>query len=374
MNIQRLAEAVDEGDAPSVEAALAAGTDPNSRLRSGGTVLMRAASEGRLAVLQTLLRGGADVDAKRDDGLTALMLASFFGHEAAVAALLDGGADVTVEDIHKFTALRLASSKLHTGVIRLLEQAEAKSRRAASSILASAERPRAQEESQPPVYEQEEDCGDVRHPEPVSKENAPPLEGVLPAPDPVIRPRPVGGVRLLAVGACAVVILFAGVERTLNRRPKEPAAARVSPLAVDAGAQPVSPLAPPSGHEQTAVVEPMNVEAREPSRPNHVAESTGKSAEAVGRIEPRKVPDPRQHAAEPSVVSTDENTPPQTEPRPAEVKEAGSLPPATSPREVIVVTTPRGIPQSRARQEEPSPMVAPPVSSPAQKKKVIPWP
>ena len=118
-----------------MDAALAAGVDVNECLRSGGTVLMRAASEGRLTVLQVLLRGGADVDAKRDDGITALMLASFFGHEDAVAALLAGGADVTAEDLHKFTPLRLASSKLHAGVVRILEQTESESRQAASSTL-----------------------------------------------------------------------------------------------------------------------------------------------------------------------------------------------------------------------------------------------
>lgn len=159
MDIQGLAKAVEEGDAPAVDAALAAGVDVNECLRSGGTVLMRAASEGRLTVLQVLLRGGADVDAKRDDGITALMLASFFGHEDAVAALLAGGADVTAEDLHKFTPLRLASSKLHAGVVRILEQAESESRQAASSTLRSPARPRSQEEPPRPACAQEGERG-----------------------------------------------------------------------------------------------------------------------------------------------------------------------------------------------------------------------
>ena len=98
----------------------------------------------------------------------------------------------------------------------------------------------------------------------------------------------------------------------------------------------------------------------------------------VGRIEPHKVPAPQQHASEPALVSMNEDTPqqtrPQTQPRPAEVKEPSPLPPTATTREVIVVKTPHGIPQSKARREEPPPVIAPPVSSSAQKKKVIPWP
>ena len=215
-----------------------------------------------------------------------------------------------------------------------------------------------------------------------TEENVSPMESDAPPPGPVSGSRPGGGVRLLAVGACAVVLLlFAGGERTLNRRTQEPAAESVPPLAAAGGAQPVAPPAPPSGQEQPAVVDAVTVEVPVPPRrldPN--AESNGRSTPVAVRIEPHEVPSPQQHAAEPAVVSmSEENAPPQTRPqtlpRSAEVKEPSPSPPTATPREVlVVVTTPHGIPQSKARQVELSPVVAPPVSSSAQKKKVIPWP
>ena len=68
MDTYNLVEAVEAGDAPGVGAALAAGADPNARLRGGATHLMRAAARGDLAVVRTLLEGGADAGAQRGTG------------------------------------------------------------------------------------------------------------------------------------------------------------------------------------------------------------------------------------------------------------------------------------------------------------------
>jgi len=394
MHIERLVEAVDGNDAPAVEAALAAGADVNARLRGGNTALMRAASEGRRAALQALLRGGANVRAQRDDGITALMLASFFGHVSVVSALLDWGADINAEDTHKFTALRLASSKCCFEVVRLLEQAGAVIPATAHGGAAqeSRARPQAHAESTRRASEQEEHDGTVvvstelpaevttseegtRRPGPCAEESVPPPGELSPPPHTVVSLVRAGGVTLFAVGAC-VVLLFAGVQRTLVRNAKGTAVGMTAPPAVDAGAQPVTPLAPPRGQEQTATAEPVAAATPMPPQRDPSADNPGNGRAAAEPVELRKAPSQGQHLAEPAVVSTAQNSAPpsQTESRLPEVKESGTAPPAEKASGVIVVTTPRDAPQSRTRQGEPSPIVAPPLSSPTPKKKVIPWP
>jgi hypothetical protein len=393
MHSERLVKAVDADEVPAVEAALAAGDDVNARLGGGGTLLMRAASEGHLAMLQALLRGGADVDAKRDDGMTALMLASFFGHIHVASALLDWGADINAEDTHKFTALRLASSRGHVEVKKLFEQAAATRPatahgRAAQESLAL---PRAQTEQARGAGEQEGQDRKVivstwlpvdvttpeegaRRPEPCVEESAPPPLELSPPLSEVISPARAGGAKLLAVGAC-VVLLFVGFQRTLVRSSGGDAARPATPPAIDVGAQPVTPLAPPQGREETAAGSAAAATPTPPQR-DRTAGNTDKGEAAAGPVEPPPAPAAEQHPAEPAVVSTAHTSvpPPQTNSRPPAVKEAGALTPTEKTPAVIVVATPRDVPRSGPRHGEPPPAVAPPLSSPTPKKKVIPWP
>lgn len=395
MYSEKLVEAVNGGDVPAVEAAVDAGADVNVRLGAGGTLLMRAASEGRLAILQALLRGGADVDARRDDGMTALMFASFHGHSDVVSALLDCGADVDAEDIHKFTALRLASSKCHSEVIRLLEHVGG--RGATTSPNAVQESPvvphvrieptrgASEQKGQDrkvivssvlPVEVAASEEGACRH-ETGVEEGVPPPGELSPPLSVVVSPAHAGWGRLLAAGACVVVILFVGFQRTLVRGSRGNAAAPPAPPAVDVGAQPATLLAPPQGQEEGEEVKPAAATPTPPQRQN-VAGDTGRSRAAVEPVEPQNTHSPGRPlaGAEPAVVSTAQTSPPppQTASRPPGVKEAGGPTPAEKAPAVIVVATPRDVPQSSTRRGEPPPMVAPPLSTSTPKKKVIPWP
>jgi len=393
MFIERLVEAVDVDDVPAVEAALAAGADVNARLGGGDTLLMRAASEGHLAMLQALLRGGADVDAKRDDGMTALMLASFFGHFDVASALLDRGADINAEDTHKFTALRLASSKWHSEVMRLLERAGAVSPAAAPGCAAkeSSPRPHAQTEPTHQVREQGEHGGKIllstklpialtaskagaRRPEQCLEVSVPP-PGELSS-RPVAGPLRARGFRFLAAGACFVVLLLAGLQRTIVRNAKGTAVRPFASTAVAAGEQPVTPLAPPRGEGEAVAVEPVAAANPTPLQRDPTAVNTGKSAAAAEPVKLPKAPARGQHLGEPTVASTalTSTTPSQIESRLPEVKETNTSLPAEQSRGVTVVTTPRDAPRSSTRQGEQPPTVRPPLSSPTPKKKVIPWP
>src|SRR5690606_20974735 len=73
-------QAVARDDAEEVKAALAAGADPDARMRPGGrTALMEAADRGFANLIPILLAAGADIDARSADGWTALMQAAYEG-------------------------------------------------------------------------------------------------------------------------------------------------------------------------------------------------------------------------------------------------------------------------------------------------------
>ena len=97
----RLLVAAEKGDLPTVEAALAAGVDPNKVAgRNGFTPLHHAVRRGHVGVAQALLkRGRAGVDAATSDALeTPLHLAAFHGHLLLANLLLECGADPNARD------------------------------------------------------------------------------------------------------------------------------------------------------------------------------------------------------------------------------------------------------------------------------------
>lgn len=84
------------GDAPALEALLAAGADVNAKDRFGQTALMLAAHHGQLEAAATLLRHSANPDLTAKFGLSALMLAIVAGHESVARELARAGADRTL--------------------------------------------------------------------------------------------------------------------------------------------------------------------------------------------------------------------------------------------------------------------------------------
>ncbi len=82
------------GDAPMIQAIIAAGADPNAADEHGTTPLMAAASAGNPDALKTLIEHGANVNAKEGvHGQTALMFAAALGRDQAIHLLTSYGAD-----------------------------------------------------------------------------------------------------------------------------------------------------------------------------------------------------------------------------------------------------------------------------------------
>ena len=69
----QLLEAIHQGDVHSVEAALKAGADPNTRDDLGSTALMHAGAYCSVDCMKVLIAAGADVNAASNAGFTALM-------------------------------------------------------------------------------------------------------------------------------------------------------------------------------------------------------------------------------------------------------------------------------------------------------------
>ena len=88
-----LSTLIARGDLAGLEAALAAGADPNAADRWGARPLTQAVVRGELPLVECLLRHGARADEADDSGNVALMQACARGHIEIARALLAAGAD-----------------------------------------------------------------------------------------------------------------------------------------------------------------------------------------------------------------------------------------------------------------------------------------
>lgn len=91
---EALRRAVGDNDVAAVEAALAAGADPNARAEYGDTALNVAAGSGERGIVERLLDAGADIENRGGADLTPLMNAALGGHVDVTRLLLDRGARV----------------------------------------------------------------------------------------------------------------------------------------------------------------------------------------------------------------------------------------------------------------------------------------
>jgi ankyrin repeat protein len=80
------------GNVPMLRRLMDAGVDPDSRMKTGPTPLMRAAALGQLEAVRLLLERGADVHVRDQDGRTALAFAGAARHRKVVALLRKAGA------------------------------------------------------------------------------------------------------------------------------------------------------------------------------------------------------------------------------------------------------------------------------------------
>ena len=115
------------GAAETAAALLRRGARPDVANRYGVTALRAAAEQGSLSVVEALLKAGADADAvRKESGDTALMIAARAGHAPVVRALIARGAKVDmVEPLRKQTALMWAAAEHHPEAVKVLLEAGA---------------------------------------------------------------------------------------------------------------------------------------------------------------------------------------------------------------------------------------------------------
>lgn len=124
----QLGSAVRRGDAPAVQALLAAGHDANATLVEGWTPLTVAALAGDVPLMTLLVEAGADLNRPKDawlnqDGRSPLHWAASGGHIEALTFLLDRGALVSTADREGHTPLHAAARGGALAVLsRLLER------------------------------------------------------------------------------------------------------------------------------------------------------------------------------------------------------------------------------------------------------------
>lgn len=99
--------------------------DSHTRATDGRTALLLAANDGQAPRVQALLAAGADIDARDLAGATALMLAAHGGHAAVVQALLAAGADIDARDARNWSALMIAAQAGQLPVVLALADANA---------------------------------------------------------------------------------------------------------------------------------------------------------------------------------------------------------------------------------------------------------
>ena len=115
-----LVDAVRQGDAAAVRAALDAGADVDARQPDGATALHWAARLDRLDLAQLLLAAGADPTAANAFDVTPLSLAAVNGSTEMIAALLSAGADPNATMAGSETVLLTAARTGRTGAVRAL--------------------------------------------------------------------------------------------------------------------------------------------------------------------------------------------------------------------------------------------------------------
>ncbi|XP_049824316.1 ankyrin repeat domain-containing protein 50 isoform X2 [Aethina tumida] len=102
------------------------------------TALHSASWQGHSDIVKMLLEHGALPDHTCNQGATALGIAAQEGHELCVVALLEHGADPNHSDACGRNALRVAAKSGHRGVVRLLEDYNARTHQKAAHTSSSA--------------------------------------------------------------------------------------------------------------------------------------------------------------------------------------------------------------------------------------------
>lgn len=119
---ERLMSACESGNAEAVYALLAAGANPDFRVPTGETPLIKAAAQGATEVIQLLADAGAEIDGRSAAGSTPLMFAAHRGQSAAIGLLLALGADRAVHNNKNLTAADYARANHHHEALNVLTE------------------------------------------------------------------------------------------------------------------------------------------------------------------------------------------------------------------------------------------------------------
>ena len=117
--VERLCDAADENDLPTLEQLLQRPQDPNLEYY-GSTPLQGAAFCGSVDAVRLLLEACADKDWASTTGRTPLYEASLNGHADVVRVLLEAKADKDKANNLGATATSVASKNGHAEVVRIL--------------------------------------------------------------------------------------------------------------------------------------------------------------------------------------------------------------------------------------------------------------
>src|SRR3569833_2181231 len=112
----------ERGVSQFVRLQLAAGVDPDTKLKSNGrTSLHMAAGKGHEEIIRLLLDAGAAINERDESGETPLLLSAQIGHVGIVELLLDRGADPdNIRQVSSSTPLHAAAMNGHEAIARLL--------------------------------------------------------------------------------------------------------------------------------------------------------------------------------------------------------------------------------------------------------------
>ena len=116
-SLERLLDAVEQGNAPEVTRYLDQGLDANTTGPQGQTILMAASRLGHMEVVRLLLARKANPNREAPTGDTAVMLASLGGHLQVVRLLAENGAQVSRKG---WTALHYAAYGGSADIVRFL--------------------------------------------------------------------------------------------------------------------------------------------------------------------------------------------------------------------------------------------------------------
>ena len=139
-----LLSAARRGQADTIQALLAQGSNVDTRNLVGETALIQAAEKGRLEVVELLITHHAEVNAQDKLGWTALMRAAYEGHLKVMERLIAAGATLSLKNRHGATALMSAAYGGHADCVQVLLSAgaevNARNNLEESSLMAAVQR------------------------------------------------------------------------------------------------------------------------------------------------------------------------------------------------------------------------------------------